>query len=45
MIPEDHEPSYACEKCEGGRITENEEWPGTWDWGCKPKPSKIPMGK
>jgi Zn-finger protein len=30
-IPEDYKPSYPCEKCGGGRVTEPEEFPGSWD--------------
>lgn len=43
-IPEDYRPSYPCEKCDEGNVTESEEFPGTWDCdtcGWTSNPNRI----
>ena len=30
-IPEDYRPSYPCENCGEGNITESEYYPGCWE--------------
>ena len=30
-IPEDHKPSYPCENCGEGNITESEDYKGCWE--------------
>ena len=30
-IPEDYKPSYPCENCGEGNITESEEYKGCWE--------------